>query len=204
MGITRFLREDGTWVTPAGVGDMVLATAQTNVGLKTFLDGSFGMRNVLNTFTALFTNSITAARTYTLQDASGTIAFTSNITGTNSGTNTGDQTITLTGPVTGIGTGSFATAITADAVTNAILANMAANSFKVNNTGIAADPIDATAAQATAMLDAFIASGASGKKGLVPDPGVTAGTTRYLREDSTWVVPPAGGGTAEPLIGWFV
>lgn len=34
-----------------------------------------------------------------------------------SGTNTGDQTITLTGPVTGSGTGSFATTITAKAVT---------------------------------------------------------------------------------------
>ena len=75
-----------------GGGDMVLATAQTNSGLKTFLDATFGLRNVANTFTALFTNAITAARTYTLKDASGTIAFTSDITGVNSGTNTGDQT----------------------------------------------------------------------------------------------------------------
>jgi hypothetical protein len=72
----------------------VLASVQTNSALKTFLDATFGLRNVANTFTGVFTNTITAARTWTLKDASGTIAFTSDITGTNSGTNTGDQTIT--------------------------------------------------------------------------------------------------------------
>ncbi len=108
---TTFLRGDGTFATPSGSGDMVLASAQTNSGLKTFLDGTIGLRNVANTFTALFTNTISAARTYTWPDKSGTVAMTSDITGTNSGTNTGDQTITLTGAVTGSGTGSFATTI---------------------------------------------------------------------------------------------
>jgi hypothetical protein len=32
----------------------------------------------------------------------------------------------------------------------------------------------------------FVASGASHAAGLVPDPGATAGTTKYLREDATW------------------
>jgi hypothetical protein len=40
----------------------------------------------------------------------------------------------------------------------------------------------------------FVASGASHAKGLVPDPGSSAGTTRFLREDATWVAP-AGSGT---------
>ena len=75
-----------------GAGDMVLASSQTNSGLKTFLDATFGLRNVANTFTSVFTNTNTAARIYTLKDNDGTIAFTSDITGTNSGTNTGDQT----------------------------------------------------------------------------------------------------------------
>jgi hypothetical protein len=35
----------------------------------------------------------------------------------------------------------------------------------------------------------FLASGASHIGGSVPDPGATAGTTRFLREDSTWVAP---------------
>jgi hypothetical protein len=40
----------------------------------------------------------------------------------------------------------------------------------------------------------FGASGASHAQGLVPDPGATAGTTRFLREDATWQT--AGGGAA--------
>jgi hypothetical protein len=58
------------------------------------------------------------------------------------GTNTGDQTITLTGDVTGTGTGSFAATIAADAVGNTKLANMAANTVKVNATASSADPSD--------------------------------------------------------------
>jgi hypothetical protein len=37
------------------------------------------------------------------------------------------------------------------------------------------------------------ASGASHAAGMVPDPGATAGATRYLREDASWAVPPGGG-----------
>lgn len=90
---TKFLNGQGGFTVPAGGGDMVLASTQTNSGLKTFLDATLGLRNVANTFTSLFTNTNTAARTYTLKDASGTVAFTSDITGINSGTNTGDITL---------------------------------------------------------------------------------------------------------------
>ncbi len=58
------------------------------------------------------------------------------------GTNTGNQTITLTGDVTGSGTGSFAATIAGSAVTNSKMANMAANTIKVNNTAAAAAPGD--------------------------------------------------------------
>lgn len=71
---------------------MLLGTSQIVTALKTFLDATFGIRNVANTFTSFFTNANTASRTYTLKDANGTLAFTSDITGTNSGTNTGDET----------------------------------------------------------------------------------------------------------------
>lgn len=70
---TTFLRWDWTFATPAGSGDMVLASAQINSGLKTFLDATFWLRNVANTFTGLFTNTITAARTWTLPDATDTL-----------------------------------------------------------------------------------------------------------------------------------
>jgi hypothetical protein len=58
------------------------------------------------------------------------------------GTNTGDQTITLTGDVTGSGTGSFAATISSASVTNTKMANMAANSIKVNNSVSSARPSD--------------------------------------------------------------
>lgn len=40
----------------------------------------------------------------------------------------------------------------------------------------------------------FVASGSSHAAGLVPDPGATAGVTKFLREDATWAVPPGSGG----------
>lgn len=138
--VGNFLKDDGTWGAPSGGGDMLLASAQTNSGAKTFLDATMLLRNVANTFSGKFTNAITAARTWTLKDADGTIAFTSDITGTNSGTNTGDQTITLTSDVTGSGTGSFATTIANGAVTLAKMADMATSSLIYRKTAGAGAP----------------------------------------------------------------
>jgi Concanavalin A-like lectin/glucanases superfamily len=45
----------------------------------------------------------------------------------------------------------------------------------------------------SAYTPPFVASGASHAPGLVPDPGATAGTTKFLREDATFAVPPGGG-----------
>ncbi len=45
-----------------------------------------------------------------------------------------------------------------------------------------------------AMPGAFGASGISHAAGFVPDPGATAGTTRYLREDGSFAVPPTSTG----------
>jgi len=42
---------------------------------------------------------------------------------------------------------------------------------------------------------AFVASGASHAAGAVPDPGSTAGTTHFLREDATWQLLPTGAGS---------
>ena len=94
----------------------------------------------------------------------------------------------LTGDVTAP-VGSNATTIANDAVTNAKLANMNAATIKGNNTGAAADPLDLTATQTTAMLDTFT----SALKGLVPASG--GGTTTFLRADGTFATP-AGGGAA--------
>ena len=223
------------------------------------------MRNVANTFTSFFTNTNTASRTYTLKDADGTIAFTSDITGTNSGTNTGDvtlagtpnyitiagqvitralidlathvtgklpfanivdvatatvmyrktagtgsmeaqtlatlktdlgltgtnsgdQTITLTSDVTGSGTGSFATTIANNVVSNDKLAQIATATFKGRVTAATGNVEDLTGTQATTLLDTFTTS----LKGLAPASG--GGTTNYLRADGTWAAPPGGSG----------
>jgi hypothetical protein len=75
-GTASYLRADGTWAAPVGTGgDMLLSSAQTNTGVKTFLDGTLGLRNVANSFTSVFTNTNTAARTYTLPNNSGTVAL---------------------------------------------------------------------------------------------------------------------------------
>jgi hypothetical protein len=97
-----------------GSGDMVLASVQTNSGLKTFLDGTFGLRNVANSFTALFTNAITAARTYTLPDASGTIALTST-------TAPSTRNINTTAPLSGGGDLSADRTLTTSMSTNKLI-----------------------------------------------------------------------------------
>jgi len=43
-------------------------------------------------------------------------------------------------------------------------------------------------------LPVFGVSGSSHSIGAVPDPGSSAGSTRFLREDGTWAVPSGGGG----------
>jgi hypothetical protein len=43
---------------------------------------------------------------------------------------------------------------------------------------------------AAGQLPVFVASGGSHAAGAVPDPGASAGTTHFLREDATWAVPP--------------
>ena len=87
-------------VAGAGAGDMILADAQTNTGIKTFLDTTMKLRNVANTFDAFFVNTVTADRIYTLPDAAGSIVITglasqitigTEVTGTSTAlTDTGD------------------------------------------------------------------------------------------------------------------
>ena len=58
------------------LGDMILASAQTNTGIKTFLDTTMKLRNVANTFDAFFVNTVTADRIITIPDAAGTMIIT--------------------------------------------------------------------------------------------------------------------------------
>lgn len=98
---------------------MVLAGAQTNSGAKTFLDSTLLLRNVANTFSSKFTNTNTAARTYTLKDADGTLAFLTDVTG-----------IPYTGATSDIDFGAHN--LTID--TNLLFVNATSNQVGINTT----------------------------------------------------------------------
>lgn len=66
------------------------------------------------------------------------------------------------------------------AVTNTKLAQMAAHTYKGNNTGSTANAADITSTQLTADLNLFTSS----LQGLVPASG--GGTVNFLRADGTW------------------
>lgn len=217
---TKYLRGDSTWQVPpgGGSGDMVLASAQTNSGIKTFLDTTMKLRNVANTFDGYFVNTNTANRIYTLKDADGTLAFVSDITGTNSGTNTGDQTsivgitgtkaqfdtavtdgnIVYVGDVVGVTDGDKGDiAVTGtgtiwtidnDVVTNAKLADVATQTLKGRKSAGTGDPSDLDMASVTNMLMVFTDL----LQGLVPASG--GGTTTFLRADGTFATPAGGSG----------
>ncbi|MEP7196071.1 MAG: hypothetical protein ABI851_06085 [Saprospiraceae bacterium] len=89
----------------------------------------------------------------------------------------------LTGPVTSIGN---ATSITNNAVTNAMLSQIATQTFKGRTSAATGNVEDLTATQATAMLNIFT----SGLNGLVPSSG--GGTSTYLRADGTFASPSGG------------
>jgi len=93
------------------------------------------LKNAANTFTNFFTNATTAARTWTFPDKDGTVAMTSDITGTNSGTNTGDQTI------------SDATISTTDITTNNV--SITKHGFAPKAPNIATQYLDGTGAYST-------------------------------------------------------
>jgi hypothetical protein len=53
---------------------------------------------------------------------------------------------------------------------------------------------------AAAYLPQLGASGSAHAAGLAPDPGPTAGSTRYLREDGTWSVPQGSGAQSHDTV----
>ena len=95
---TKIIVDDLTGtISLLGVSSLVLGsdiTSDTNI----YIDGTNGARTlgyagVTYGQQLRFNNILTSASIIDLPDASGTIALTSNITGTNSGTNTGDNAV---------------------------------------------------------------------------------------------------------------
>lgn len=71
-------------------------------------------------------------------------------------------------------------------VTNVKLAPVASGTFKARNDSGSGPVEDLSPADATELLVTFSGSGAGHRKGLVPSPGPTPGTTRFLCEDGLW------------------
>jgi hypothetical protein len=97
----------------------------------------------------------------TIATGNGTWTDGSSFSGTSSGSNTGDQTITLVGDVTGTGTGTFATAIAASAVTETAIASNAVTGSKILDDAITAakladDSAAIVAAASPSSTGAFI------------------------------------------------
>lgn len=64
----------------------------------------------------------------------------------------------------------------------------------LNKPSLAAVAVSGAWADLSAKPVVMTASGTGHVGGFVPDPGATAGATKFLREDATWAVPAGGGG----------
>lgn len=93
------------------------------------------------------------------------------------------QTSALTINLRGTGYSFTPQALTAGTV-NATTLNATTLNGALNASSISSGTVSA------ARLPAMGASGVGHAAGIVPDPGAAAGTTRFLREDGTWAVPP--------------
>lgn len=115
-----------------------------------------------------------------------------------SGTNTGDLTIAGQNYLSLLNQ-----VLTANKISLANMADLAANSFIANNTGVAGVPLALNQAQATALLNAFAGdSGSGGTKGMVPAPATgDAAAGKFASADGTWKVPPTAIQATESVAG---
>jgi hypothetical protein len=172
----------GATLSDGDYGDITVSSSGTAMNVDA---GAITLAKMENRATQTFVGRNTAGTGAPEELSIATAKTMLNLTGTNSG----DQTITLTGDVTGTGTGSFATAIGTNKVTNTMLAQVATATFKGRVTGGTGNVEDMTATQATSLLNNFTTT----LKGLAPASG--GGTVNYLRADGTWATPPTGGVT---------
>jgi hypothetical protein len=177
------------WVSASSIGSLTTATYPSLTelsyvkGVTSSIQTQFsGKQNSSTNLTSI--DGLTFASTsFVKMTAAGTFALDTNTY------LTANQSITLSGDISGTGTTAITTAIGANKVTNAMLAQVATGTFLGRVTAATGDVETLTGTQATTLLDVF----SSTLKGLVPLSG--GGTTNFLRADGTWAAPAGGGGS---------
>lgn len=185
-----------TLVNGSNTTNKVLASPNGSSGAATFraLAGADLPNPAVSTLGGTFALPAVTSRWINAITTSGQPVATQPAFSDVSGSLAGSQLPTFTGDITN---SSAAMTIAANAVTNAKAAQMAAHTFKGNNTGSTANSIDLTATQLTAELNTFTST----LDGLAPASG--GGTTNFMRADGTWAAPPGGGGGGVSTIGMF-
>lgn len=185
----------GNALISGGVG---VVSAWGKIGLTTHVSGTLpvanggtGVTSSTGTGSVVLSNSPTLVTPVLGTPASG---VATNLTGTAAGLTAGTVTTNanLTGPITSIGN---ITSVTANAISNTMLSQVATATFKGRSTALTGNVEDLSASQATGILDVMVGdSGSGGIKGLVPAPA-TGDATKYLRGDGTWGTVSGGSGT---------
>jgi len=165
----NYLKDDGTWASPSGSGDMTKAVYDTNdnsrvdtsetlydaAGNKTYTQISSEIDGDITTHAAL--PNAHHNESHTVASHSDTTVTGPELDADHTKLATIDTSANAythpnhTGEVTSTGDG--ATVITDDAVTNAKLANVATDTIKGRTTGGTGDPEDLTAAQTRTILN---------------------------------------------------
>ena len=190
-GATRYLREDAIWAVPlGGGGGGGLADPTTTLGdllvrdvsaVNRFGIGTTGQVLTVDTTQPLLVKwaVVSASQVTNAVSTQGSYPDPSWITSLSWSKITGVPA-SVTSPLTSKGDiHAFSTVDTRLPVgANALV--LTADSTQVTGLRWAAVPVQLMGA-----------SGASHAAGAAPDPGATAGSTRFLREDATWAAPPA-------------
>ena len=188
-GSTAFLRADGQWVSPGGIANGVahgiaITNSATSVNSAIVLGAG---QHIVGVAGADPTTQTVAQLTATLGIFSSVLQGV--VPASGGGTTTflrADGSWASPSSASGITGGTIhGVAITSAATTIGTSIVLGPNQFLLGQSG--ADPIAATAAQATAALNVFTTA----LQGLTPASG--GGTTNFLRADGSWAVPPSGG-----------